>query len=349
MSEEVTMTLIVPTRQRTAQLGGLLDSVAATTAHAESLEIILVVDADDPASMSFRHEALPIKHVVVQPGQTMGVLNSEGYEASTGEYIMLLNDDVLVRTRGWDERVRACFDDFPDGIVLVHVNDTLIREHLCTFPIVSRTFCELAGGICPRSYIRYRIDDHIEDVFNLLGVLGVQRTVYLRDVVFEHLNSVAHPEADRVYMSDPNILAVDAPMFDALFDERKELALRLIDYIDQRARLVASASRRQRLACIIDPFSLRVPGRQRVKCSAWAWWITILQRGRACIRQRGYRGLVQAAGRRVARLLPSPVRSSPTLSSSGNVHLAKQARPLQVVRAKGASPLLRGCRRGDRA
>src|SRR5262245_16896112 len=119
-----TFSLIVPTRQRIAQLRRFLDSVAATVTNSDGIEVILVVDADDPASLCVRHERLTLKHVVVPPGLTMGALNSAGYKASAGEYVMLLNDDVIVRTRGWDATALRCARRFPDGIVLVHVNDT---------------------------------------------------------------------------------------------------------------------------------------------------------------------------------------------------------------------------------
>ena len=162
----------------------------------------------------------------------MGAINRAGYEASAGDYVMLLNDDVIARTPGWDATALACFRRFPDPVVLVHVNDTLFRDRLCTFPLTTRAFCERAGGICPPEYIRYRIDDHIEDVFNLLAVLGRRRTVYLPDVVFQHYNLIERPEGDRVYASDPAVLALDAPRFAALFPARKELALRLLDVIE---------------------------------------------------------------------------------------------------------------------
>src|SRR5438445_12213521 len=108
----------------------MLDSGAGTAAHPGRLEVVLVVDADDPASL-VQHPLLTVRHVVVPPGQTMGTLNNAGYDASTGAYVMLLNDDVIVRTPGWDATVLACFRRFPDPFVLVHVNDTLMRDHLC--------------------------------------------------------------------------------------------------------------------------------------------------------------------------------------------------------------------------
>jgi hypothetical protein len=318
MPRRPALSLIVPTRQRTAKLRRFLDSVARTAKHPEMIEVVLVIDEDDPDSRAVRHGGPAVKHVVGPPGRTMGALNRTGYEASAGDYVMLLNDDVVVRTRGWDETVLRCCRRFADGIVLVHVNDTLIREHLCTFPLVSRTFCELAGGICPPEYLRYRIDDHIEDVFNLLAFLGERRTVYLPDVVFDHDNAVEHPEAGRIYLSDPDVLALDAPRFLALFDARKELALRLLDRIEAETPLTVLGARRRRLDSLTDPFVLRLPGRQRVERASWFRHAADLVRrpGRAtaaaaafcgrvhvCYAQKGWRGLVRAISRRLTSKL----------------------------------------------
>jgi hypothetical protein len=319
MRRRPTFSLIVPTRRRTDQLRRFLDSVAATASCPAAVDVVLVVDADDPASAAVRHDALAVRHVVVPPGRPMGALNTAGYAASAGDHLMLLNDDVIIRTRGWDEVALRCFRRFPDGIALVHVNDTLMRDHLCTFPLVSRTFCELAGGICPAEYVRYRIDDHIEDVFNLLAALGERRTVYLPDVVFEHLNAVEHPEAGRVYQSDPDVLALDAPRFDALFGDRKELALRLLAHIEGGICPTALAERRRQLDALADPFALRVRGRQLVVRAHWlrravdglrrprqltAPAAALCRRVLSCYERKGWRGLARAAGRRLAGVLP---------------------------------------------
>lgn len=256
--------LIVPTRERVKQLGRLLASLAETASHPEQLEVILVVDEDDAPSQRVCHDTLHISMVLVPPRQTMGALNMAGYEASTGRYVMLLNDDVVARTPGWDERMLSCFQKWVDDIVLVHVNDLLFGADLCTFPVVTRRFGELAGGICPREYVRYRIDDHISDLFNLLAVLGERRTHYLPDVVFEHFNYQAGLAGDRHHHVDQAVLALDAQRFEDLFPERKELALKLKEHIDDVARSSVDKDRRQLLDSIRDPFSLRVPQRLRV-------------------------------------------------------------------------------------
>ncbi|MFO0799954.1 MAG: glycosyltransferase [Gemmataceae bacterium] len=237
-----TLSLIVPTRGRPRQLRRFLRSLAATTLRPSRVEVVLVVDADD------RPVAAPGARVVVgPPGRTMGELNRAGAAAARGEWVMLLNDDVVARTRGWDEQVLAAAARFPDRIGLVHVNDTLMRDHLCVFPLVSRRYCEEAGGICPSDYHRYRIDDHIDDVFTRLG-----HSVYLPDVVFEHRNSVVHPTAGKVYEADPAILAEDAPRFEAHHAVRLQL-------VRQLGGEPISA----------DAFALRVAGRQAVARGNW--------------------------------------------------------------------------------
>lgn len=282
-----TLSLIVPTRGRPRPLRRFLRSLAATTLRPSRVEVVLVVDADDPASHRVRFPGLNVCVVVGPPGRTMGELNRAGAAAARGEYLMLLNDDVVARTRGWDAAVLAAAARFPDRIGLVHVNDTLVRDHLCVFPLVSRRYCEAAGGVCPADYRRYRIDDHIDDVFTRLG----GRAVYLPDVVFEHRNAVEHPTAGKVYEADPAVLAEDAPRFDAHHAARQALV-----------RALGGEP------TVADAFALRVPGRQavvrggwwpRTKTDAGVWWNRLRCRLRDRYRRDGAAGFVRVVGRKV--------------------------------------------------
>jgi hypothetical protein len=137
---------------------------------------------------------------------------------------MAMNDDVLLRTRGWDDEVRLALDAVRDDIFLVHVNDMLFGHTLCCFPMVSRTFCEMAGGFCPDEYERYRIDDHIHEAFALLGGHGHHRIFYMPGVIFEHLNYVPGHKEQRLYQLNPDILLRDARRFDESLPVRQALA-----------------------------------------------------------------------------------------------------------------------------
>ena len=298
-SDRPDLSLIVPTRNRPEPLRQFLTSIARTAKCPERVEIILVVD-DDATCDTTGFPRLKIWQTIGPPGRTMGELNRAGYAASHGEHVMLLNDDVVVRTYGWDRTVLACFKRFPDPVALVHVNDTLIRDYLCTFPILSRAYCELIGEICPADYERYRIDDHIEDAFNMFAYLGVRRTVYLPDVIFEHRNSVSHPTAGAVYESDPKILARDAPRFDAMLPMRKALAMKVLE-------LIGSLDLREcegKLETITDSFALRAPGRQHIVRANWLKRapqaaLALGSRLNACYERRGVRGLASAVVRRL--------------------------------------------------
>jgi len=298
-----TLSLIVPTRGRPQQLRSMLESVRATAKYPERLEIILVVDDDEPNISLTSLLNLNIRIATGPTGRTMGALNNDGYRASRGDYVMLLNDDVIVRTRGWDRIVYRCLRRFSDRIVLVHVNDTLMRDYLCTFPILSRAYCDLIGEICPTQYERYRIDDHIEDVFNMLAHLGVRRSVYLPDVVFEHCNTVNHPTAGAVYESDPAILARDAPRFEALLPLRKEQALKALERIEG----CRNESHQKKLAALTDSFALRTAGRQHVMRATWmrrapGQLTAVADRLRCCYQRAGVRGIANAL---IRRLLPA--------------------------------------------
>lgn len=309
---DLRISLIVPTRGRPKELERLLASIAATADRLDSIEVVLVIDADDSASPQMTCDDLTITRVFVPPGLTMGALNMAGYEAASGDLLMLLNDDVVARTPSWDTCIRKCFAAFADGIVLVHVNDTVFEKALCTFPVVSRTFCQLAGGICPREYRRYRIDDHVEDIFNLLGILGERRSIYLDDVIFEHRNYVTNEHGKRQYFSEENTLALDAQLFDAQFAWRKELAFRIMQYLAPDASLRKQNSWRSKLAGVTDSFALRRPERLRVVraadlagrsalCRHEPWLSDWRRKIGAHIAEKGYRGLARAAGRKLLR------------------------------------------------
>ena len=181
------ISFLLPTRGKPDLARRFLRSLRETAHRPAEIEVILGVDEDDPQSHSIGQEGLAVKPLILPPGLTMGGLNRACFEASTGRYVMLVNDDVIVRTPDWDAAVYATFARFDDDIALVHVNDLLFRERLCAFPILSRKAC-LEIGVCPACYRRYRIDDHICDTYGLLAYVGHERRIYLKDVIFEHQN-----------------------------------------------------------------------------------------------------------------------------------------------------------------
>lgn len=193
----VDISLILPTRRRVSQLTRALDSLAATAADPRSLEVVLYVDSDDAESLAVEFAALRVTKLVGNRGN-MGAITRTCYQSCRGRYLMLANDDIVFRTPGWDAEVLARFRAFGDDVGMVWGND--LCSGAPTHPFISRTACELMGGICPAAYYREYIDTHLHDVFRRLARHGHGRAVYLPCVVIEHLHPIAgKAAADEVY------------------------------------------------------------------------------------------------------------------------------------------------------
>jgi hypothetical protein len=181
------ISLLMPTRGRPALVRRFLDSVALHTHNLQGIELVLYVDDDDRESQDIQHDRVPLKRII-GPGATMGEYNTACLSQASGSIIMLANDDIVIRSAGWDERIRAIDRDHPDGIYLAYPNDLLKRSRVATFPVLSRRTCEILGDPYPRQYRGALIDYHLLDVFKRLDKSGLDRIRYMDDVVFEHMH-----------------------------------------------------------------------------------------------------------------------------------------------------------------
>ncbi len=228
---EKNISLLLPTRGRPSLVYRLFDSILGVTSDPDSLEIVLYIDDDDTESQGISFDALSVVKLV-RPPDTMGNINRACYSASSGRYIMLLNDDVIFRTQNWDIAVLEAFTRVGDDIALVYGNDQIMGRYLASFPIMSRTVCELIGGICPKEYKRDFIDDHILDTFKRLSCLGYERVMYLPEVVFDHIHYFGgRAELDSTYLRNRGGMA-DEMLFISLCEERQQIALRLARHIE---------------------------------------------------------------------------------------------------------------------
>ena len=226
----VDLSLLLPTRKRRALVERLLQSLSETSSKPECLEVVLYLDSDDKESQLISHPSFSLIPIVGDPGQSMGRMNGQCYNASHGRYIMLINDDALFRSRSWDARVIAAFASFPDGVALVYGNDLDQGKSVPTFPILSRTVCDIVGGVCPEGYQNLHIESHIFDVFRQLKRLGHNRVVYLDDVIIEHMHhSLGKGEADQTSIKKNQ--RGDDVLFISLDDERRSQAELLAQYI----------------------------------------------------------------------------------------------------------------------
>jgi len=225
----VDISLILPTRERLPQLQRVLESAASTADRPERLEIVLYLDDDDIPSHEFTFPKLNLVPLI-RPSVAMGQMTNSCYEASTGRYIMLANDDIVFRTPDWDTTVLETFGAFPDEVALVWGNDLYYgRSEL---PFLSRSVCQIMGHVCPPEYKQIFIDNHIYDIFRRLHSLGHNRMRFLPDMIIEHMHVQAgKTEPDKTYVKHHP--EDDERTYIAWDEERQLIASDLAGHIEQ--------------------------------------------------------------------------------------------------------------------
>ncbi len=231
----VKLSLLLPTRGRPAFVENFLQSVIENSSDPQSVEVVLTVDQDDVNSHAITCPSpLQMVKMVGSSGRPMGLMNQQCYEASSGQYVMLVNDDAICQTKGWDTEIYKTFSRFSDRIALVYGNDMDQGAHVPTFPILSREACDAMGGICPVSYWNLHIESHIFDIFKQLKKFHYDRIVYLPNLVFEHLHHTLNKSVSD-HTSKKRDPRADEWLFMALDDDRYRVAHSLAHLIDAKS------------------------------------------------------------------------------------------------------------------
>jgi glycosyltransferase involved in cell wall biosynthesis len=184
------ISLLLPTRGRPHLIRRLFDSLAMCTDGLDDLEVILYLDDDDETSQEISDNRFSLTKII-GPRLSMGAYNTICLGRASGDLIMLMNDDVVVRTPAWDRTVGELARTIPDGIFLAYPNDLHIGKRMCTFPILTKKACELLLRPYPEEYKTYFIDWHVFDIFKRFRAKGYPRIFYLENVVFEHCHYMA--------------------------------------------------------------------------------------------------------------------------------------------------------------
>lgn len=235
MQEKIS--LLLPTRGRVPLAKRFFQSVLDQTTQLDHVEIIIRVDDDDVESHQINFDGVNTK-LIIGPKTTMGGYNTECFNESTGEIIVLVNDDMVIQTQGWDEKLRALHRRVEDKIYLAYGNDLFKKGDLCTFPILSRQCCELLQQPYHPAYRGAFIDYHLMDIFKRLEKSGFNRIFYLDDVVFEHLHyRTGKAQIDETYKARGRF--DDDMLFISLKDVRETSYIILFNAINNKPSISA--------------------------------------------------------------------------------------------------------------
>lgn len=220
------ISLLLPTRGRHVLVERFFASVVETSSQLDQIEVILYVDEDDVGSHYLDSDVLKVTRII-GPRASMGTYNSSCYDSAQGDIIMLVNDDMIIRTLNWDKKVIEFDASIPDKIYLAYGNDLLKKQGLCTFPILSRDTCKLLVEPYPKEYQGAFIDSHLFDIFKRLQHAGFSRIHYMEEVIFEHLHyRTGKAPFDETYAKRGRF--ADDSTFLALINSRQKSADRLL-------------------------------------------------------------------------------------------------------------------------
>lgn len=183
----IDISLLLPTRGRPKLAERFIKSVCDTAVDLSKIEIVLYLDQDDYSSHAIANNSVRVVKII-GPRSSMGYYNSRCLAASRGKLLVLANDDIIIRTWGWDRVFTGLLFVFPDELFLAYPNDLLKGERIATFPVISRRCADVLIEPYPRAYAGAFIDVHLLDVFRRLKLRGQNRIVFLSSVVFEHMH-----------------------------------------------------------------------------------------------------------------------------------------------------------------
>ncbi|MBS0653497.1 MAG: glycosyltransferase family 2 protein [Verrucomicrobia bacterium] len=197
----VEISILVPTRGRPVRLLDFLQSIIDTTANLSDVEVVLAIDVDDRSYDEMKWPDANLKIVrSIAPQASMGSLNTRCLDNSSGKLIILGNDDVVFRTKGWDQIIVEESKRYPDGIFLMFAKDGIKNDAFPCFPILSRECCSLIEDPFPKIYKGDGIDSHLFDIFLRLKDFGYDRFCYLSNVYMEHRHiSNGKGDKDAIY------------------------------------------------------------------------------------------------------------------------------------------------------
>lgn len=176
--------VLVPSRGRPDRLTAMLESIRTTAT--ETPGLVTIVDADDPTLEGYR--ALGLGESLVVLPERVGFTRSLNAIAEMlwdeVDILGAFGDDVLFRTRGWDDRVRETLST--PGIA--YGDDLIHGVNHPSAVFMSSAIAKALGWLAMPGTRHQWADDAWKRLGQELGCLR-----YMPDVVLEHL----HPAVNK--------------------------------------------------------------------------------------------------------------------------------------------------------
>lgn len=229
--------ILVPTRERMNNRLTLLFSILTTVSDIDNVNIYYGVDKDDPTLDVIKKvaKAIPCLKVieVENNGQFLGLgkLWNILVENSTEEIISMIGDDMVFKTKNWDQEIIEEFTNCPaDNIKAVHCNDDCHRAKLAVNLFCHRKYAEIMGGFMREEFKINWVDQWLHQMFSAFN-----RLTYRDDIMIEHRHWVLgkakkDETANRMAIADVN--KISDKLWYTLKDERINDINKLSHYLN---------------------------------------------------------------------------------------------------------------------
>ncbi len=176
--------ILCPTRGRPHLARRMYDSVCKTAKDPSKVRVWFYLSDNDPELFGYDDAFIGVVHwhnVHGKDGPTSwlwNVLATEAYD-SGGNLFLLIGDDVIFETEGWDEIYRETAGKYPDGIFVLAPNDG--RGTGVPHPCVSRAWINTLGYFVNPVFFHWGVDSYTEHL-----ALSVDRLIPLPEISIRH-------------------------------------------------------------------------------------------------------------------------------------------------------------------
>jgi hypothetical protein len=191
----MSISLFFNTRKRVSLLKGLLSSLYSTAHDVSNIEVFVTVDSDDHESKDFLDDTDldNLKVIAIDRPSNLHVSINKMAEMSTGDFLFVLNDDVIFRTYHWDKKIIDSYD--PNQISYIATNDNSVDKtksrRYSSFPILTRAAYKALGFFMSEKFVSHGGDVHLWRIFDSLGLVKYSH-VFLDHVLHNDNRSIEY-------------------------------------------------------------------------------------------------------------------------------------------------------------
>jgi len=195
LSRKTKISLLCPTRGRPREFSRCIDSFLLNSCH--EIETVVLFDNEDKTR--HRYPNMSITTAVSGPAEEHGTVQMWNTLAAwaTGNYLMMINDDNIMETKGWDIKLLAqipaddMFVAWPNG-----------QQAQCINPIVSRRWYETVGWFVPPGFKWFYADTALHSLGAWVGRLVYMPNVVCRPTIHKPLEDNVENRRDQHRFED---------------------------------------------------------------------------------------------------------------------------------------------------